>query len=198
METTYHDLTRFLLELGTDAVDHTERNFLAHLIGVYHYLKRWGCDEEVCRAGMFHSIYGTQKFQRFALPLARRGEIQRLIGERAERVAYVNCAMDRETFDRAALTHSAPYQIRDRITGLTLELSSADFEDLCRVHLADWLEQVPHSQKWEYRPEAYWNLARHLGGVALASCESTYASRGDNALSATDLSPPLRERPIQR
>ena len=177
METTYRDLTRFLVELGTDAVDHTERNFLAHLVGVYHYLKGWDCDEDVCRAGMFHSIYGTQKFQRFALPLERRDEIRRLIGDRAERLAYANCFMNRDSFDRAAETSSEPYQILDRVTGQNIELSEADFNDLCLVHLADWLEQAPHSKQWQYRPQAYWNLARRLGGVALAACEQTYARR---------------------
>ena len=39
---------------------------------------------------MFHSIYGTERFQGFTLPLERRGEISALIGERAERLAYLN------------------------------------------------------------------------------------------------------------
>jgi hypothetical protein len=124
---------------------------------------------------MFHSIYGTQKFQRFALPLERRGDVRGLIGDRAEWLAYVNCFMDRETFDDAALTYTAPYRIRHRVTGEVLELSAIDFEDLCRVHLADWLEQFEHSSQQDYRREAYWNLARRLGGVALAACEKTYA-----------------------
>src|SRR5688572_11472333 len=148
--TTYKALTQFLVELGTDSVDHTERKFLAHLVGVYQDMKQWGCDEEVCRAGMFHSIYGTQEFQRFALPLERRDEVRRLIGDRAEWLAFVNCFMDRETLDRAALTHEAPYNIRNRATGETMELSAADFEDLCRVHLADWLQQFEHSSQQDY------------------------------------------------
>jgi hypothetical protein len=174
MDTTYRDLTQFLVELGTDAVDHTERKFLAHLVGVYQDLKAWDCDEELCRAGMFHSIYGTQKFQKFALPLERREQVRRLIGERAERLAYVNCVMDRATFDDAALTNAATYRIRDRVADQEIELSAADFDDLCRVHLADWLEQFPHSKQQEYRRAAYWTLARRLGGIALASCEKTY------------------------
>ena len=70
--TTFKQLTDFLVELGTDKVPHTNEVFLAHLIAVHRDLKVWGCDEELCRAGMFHSIYGTQKFQGFKLPVGAR------------------------------------------------------------------------------------------------------------------------------
>jgi len=163
---TFKQLTDFLVALGTDKVPHTNEVFLAHLIGVYRDLKTWGCDEEVCRAGMFHSIYGTEKFQKFSLPVARRPEVRALIGERAERLAYANSAMDRASFDRAAHETGEFYQIADRMTGGDIMLNRDDFDDLCRVHLCDWLEQVPRSQEWGYRRGAYCRLAERLGGVA--------------------------------
>ena len=43
-------------------------------------LRAWGADEYLCNAGLFHSIYGTEGFQGFKLPLAHRGEIAELIG----------------------------------------------------------------------------------------------------------------------
>src|SRR5205807_2348343 len=98
---------------------------------------------ELCRAGMFHSIYGTQLFQGFKLPLERRPELREVIGERAERLAYLNCAMDRATLDAALDQPDGPYRITDRLTGEEVVLSRRDFDDLCRVHLFDWLEQVP-------------------------------------------------------
>src|SRR5262249_27947404 len=99
MESSYKQLTDFLLSVGAEAVEHSNKSYLAHLIGVYRDMKDAGCTEELCRAGMFHSIYGTELFQRFALPLERRAEVRALIGERAERLAYLNCVMDRATFD---------------------------------------------------------------------------------------------------
>ena len=33
---------------------------------------------------MFHSIYGTEKFQGFTFPLERRDEVRTLIGDRAD------------------------------------------------------------------------------------------------------------------
>jgi hypothetical protein len=164
--TTFKQLTDFLVSLGTDKVSHTNEIFLSHLIGVYRDLEAWGCDDDLCRAGMFHSIYGTERFQRFSLPLSRRGEVRDLIGPRAERLGYLNCAMDRASFDRAVFNDGDTYRIVDRITGEDIELDRAELNDLCRVHLCDWLEQVPRSKEWDYRRAAYRRMAERLGGVA--------------------------------
>ncbi|HUY36654.1 MAG TPA: hypothetical protein VMV69_28225 [Pirellulales bacterium] len=163
---TFKQLTDFLVALGTDKVPHTDEVFLAHLIGVYRELGVWGCHEVVCQAGMFHSIYGTEKFQLFSLPLDRRPEVRALIGERAERLAYANSAMDRASFDRAAEGRGETFRIADRLTRGEIVLKRVDFDDLCRVHLCDWLEQVPRSREWGYRRETYRRLAERLGGVA--------------------------------
>src|SRR5689334_7221119 len=148
MDKNWKQMTNFLTGLGVEQVPHSEKSFLAHLIGVYRYMEARGCDEELCRAGMFHSIYGTELFQRYQLPLDRRADVRALIGERAERLAYLNCAMDRASFDRAAVEDRGPYQFLDRFTGQEVELSDADFDDLCRMHLYDWLEQVGRSRWW--------------------------------------------------
>ncbi|HVX12225.1 MAG TPA: hypothetical protein VHC22_13675 [Pirellulales bacterium] len=173
--TTFKQLTDFLVSLGTDKVPHTNEIFLAHLIGVYRDLEAWGCDEEICRAGMFHSIYGTERFQKFSLPLTRRGEVRDLIGPRAERLGYLNCAMDRASFDRATFGDGETYRFVDRLTGDEVELPRAEFEDLCRVHLCDWLEQVPRSKEWDYRRPAYRRMAERLGGTAREAYDRVYA-----------------------
>jgi hypothetical protein len=169
-------LTDFLVTLGTEKVGHTHKSYLAHLIGVYRDMEDAGCTHEVCCAGMFHSIYGTERFQRFALPLERRPEVRVLIGERAERVAYLNCAVDRASLDRAVEQTTGPYQILDRLTGEAITLTPEDFDDLCRVHLYDWLEQVPRSQEWDYRRAAYRHMATRLGTPALQAYDRVFAA----------------------
>lgn len=176
MPVTYKQLTDFLLSLGVDKVPHTNEVFLAHLIGVYRDLKDWHCDEDLCRAGMFHSIYGTERFQRFSLPVERRQEIRDLIGPRAERLAYFNCAMHRGSFDAAAFGDGETYRIIDRLTGEEIVLARGEFDDLCRVHLCDWLEQVPRSKDWDYRRPAYRRLAERLGGVAQEAYDRVFAA----------------------
>ena len=175
MDKDFKRLTGFLIGIGIEQVPHTQKSYLAHLIALFRFLESQGCPEDVCRAGMFHSIYGTEKFQGFTLPLERRGEVRDLIGDRAERLAYLNCAMDRASFDRAVLEAVEPYSITDRITGLEVQLSPHDFDDLCRVHLIDWLEQVPRSREWNYRRAAYQKLAERLSGQAEASFHRVYS-----------------------
>jgi hypothetical protein len=168
-------LTDFLIGMGVEQVPHTHKSYLAHLIAVYCSLESQDCPPDVCRAGMFHSIYGTERFQGYTLPLERRGEICALIGDRAERLAYLNCAMGRASFDRALAQGVEPYRIIDRITGQEIQLSQVDFDDLCRVHLFDWLEQVPRSREWDYRRAAYRRMAERLGGPAKENHERIFA-----------------------
>jgi hypothetical protein len=181
MPPTFKQLTEFFMTVGAADVAHTEKTYLAHAIGVYQDLKSWGADEELCRAGMFHSIYGTERFQRFALPVERRPELRDLIGTRAEQLAYLNCAMDRASFDRAVFQTAGPYRITDRLTAETHELPEEDTEDLCRIHLCDWLEQVPRSKHWDYRRDAYRQMASRLGGVAEQAYSRVFAAAAQPA-----------------
>jgi hypothetical protein len=171
----YRAMIDFLRGLGTEDVPHSgQKGFLAHLVGVFRDQAAWGCDRELCRAALFHSIYGTELFQRFSLPLERRDEVRALIGARAERIVFANCMMDRSSFD-ALLESAGPYLIRNRVTGETIELSREDFDDLVRVHLCDWLEQVQRSGRWTYRRDAIRRMAQRLGGVAQTSYQRVYA-----------------------
>ncbi len=177
MGTDYKRLTDFLVALNVEQVPHTNKSYLAHLVAVYRLMEARGCTEEVRRAGMFHSIYGTQQFQGFKLALDQRETVRDLIGERAEQLAYLNCAMDRASLDRAVEHGQAPYRITDRLAGQQVELSPDDFDDLCRVHLYDWLEQAPRSRLgWDYRRAAYRCMAERLGPGAVEAYDRVFAA----------------------
>ncbi|MFP6766255.1 MAG: hypothetical protein VB858_21665 [Planctomycetaceae bacterium] len=172
---TFKELTDYLLEVGAGDVTHTEKGYLSHAISVYNDLRKWGWDEELARTGIFHSIYGTELFQRFTLPLERRDEVQRLIGERAEWLCWLNCAMDRPHFDREILKTEGGRQILDRFSGKLVGVSSDDFDALCFLHLCDWLEQVGRSSGYDYRRTGYRDLAQRVGGIGLSNYERVFA-----------------------
>ncbi len=165
----------FFREIGADDVEHSGKSYLAHATDVHRDLKKWGCAEEVCRAGLFHSIYGTQMFQGFTLPLERRGELAGIIGERAEQLAYLFCAMHRPTFDESVFFEEPPYPYRDRFTDEVIDLPQQDMDDLCTLQVCDWLEQIERLQKWDYRRAAFDQMARRLGGVAWENYERIFA-----------------------
>ena len=106
--------------------------------------------------------------------MERRDDVRALIGERAERIAFVNCMMDRSTFD-ALLDREGPYRLRNRETGELMELSREDYDDLVCLHLCDWLEQVPRSERFDYRRDSYRRMAKRLGGIAQESFDRVYA-----------------------
>ena len=168
-------MTDYIISIGADKIPHTNKTYLAHAIGVYRDMKSWEEHDEMCRAAMFHSIYGTEGFQTFCLPLERRDEIRRLIGDRAERIAYANCAMDRASFYSQVDTQQDIYQLKDRITGRIIELSHMDFEDLIRLHLCDYLEQVERVEGWGYHRETLKTMGERLGGAALAAYKATFS-----------------------
>ena len=174
MERTFKELTDFFIRIGAKDVTHTEKGYLPHAIGVYNDMKAWNGSDELCRAAMYHSIYGTEKFQGFTLPVERRGEVCELIGERAEFLAYMNCAMDRESFDALVARGTPPFRFTDRLTKEEAELSLEEFDDLCRIHLCDWLEQVPRCNMWDLRRAAYRNMAERLGGIAETSYDRVF------------------------
>ena len=182
MTAKYKQYTDFLVELGIEKVPHSQKSYMAHLVSLYRLMEAEGCTDEMCTVGMFHSIYGTELFQGFKLELDQRPVVRKMIGDRAEKLSYLNCAMDRATFDAAAHENGETYRFRDRITGEAVELSRADFDDLCRVHLYDWIEQVARSRHgWGYRRAAYRRLAERLGSNALAAYDRTFAAEPKSA-----------------
>ena len=167
-ERTDDELFNFLLSLGTDEVAHTGHDFLTHLKSVKATVESVGGDREMARAGLFHSIYGTQGFQDFSLPLEERAQVRDLVGERAEFTAYCNCVMDRATFDAAVAEALAgdgdAFEICDREGSPPIQLNRQQLTDLAEVHVCDWLEQVERSTLgWDYRRAAYRQMAELVG-----------------------------------
>ena len=159
----------FLVACGARDRVHTGRTFLAHALAVGDLLAAWGCRDAVCLAGICHSIYGTHSSKGAALGLDRRDDLRRLIGDEAEGLVYLNCAVDHRSLDLALLSNQEPFRLRDRWTRSIRELAAPVFDDLLRVHLADWIEQVPHSTIRGYRHDTQSRIARRLGGAPLAA-----------------------------
>jgi hypothetical protein len=79
----------------TKEIRHSKRTLYDHLVGTHDLLRKWGADDRVCDAGLFHSIYGTARFVRAAMSIYDRDIIKNLIGVDAERLVYLFCVLDR-------------------------------------------------------------------------------------------------------
>ena len=83
-------LIDYLIPLTKD-VPHSGRTFLEHLINVMRKLEKYGQSKNVCAAGLFHSIYGTEYFK-IDLGITR-DVVRELIGSYAEYLVYEFCTM---------------------------------------------------------------------------------------------------------
>jgi len=155
--------------------------FDEHLRGVQSVLRGWGSPDHLTNAGLFHSIYGTEGFQGFALSPSEREAVQGLVGERAERLVWIFCMVDRTTVDRSTLSW-APESIsskqkikllsRPELSRFEFVMEKEEWLDLIELSLADWLEQVEGAatkpsalflwkvgEAYSYRREAYARMA---------------------------------------
>lgn len=127
------------------------RNYLlGHLIDTARLLATWGCEQELCDAGLFHSLYSTESIVVAGLPftplpLERRAEVRSMLGSRTERIVYLFCAMKRDAFFVHEAKSSA-YAVFDRFTHVEVPLSRQEFLDVLTLMLADRLEPVVGKQ----------------------------------------------------
>jgi hypothetical protein len=118
-----------------DESPHSGRSLLDHLVGTAERLRAWGNPEHVVRAGLFHSVYGTQSYRIVSVPLERRAEIVALIGVEAERLAFLFSVCERRRFvEDVAIGHA---------TGVAYEVTVADIDQLLEIEVANLLDQVP-------------------------------------------------------
>lgn len=121
---------------------HSGTSLLDHLLGVHDKLRAWGCDDAVCFAGLYHSVYGTEHFRRQLIPLSERPVVAGVIGDRAERLAYAFCMMDTGAFTKGVAAEVAA-DGPTTVLRAAHDLSGNDRLDLLHVFVANWLEQLP-------------------------------------------------------
>jgi hypothetical protein len=145
------DLWNYVKDSVPAVLDHTgSASFDEHLRGVQSVLRFWGSPTYLTHAGLFHSIYGTEGFQGFALPLSERKAIQGLIGEKAEAICFHFCMIDRSTFDDTVFAWDTPvandkiFQMnaRPELGRFNIFMNKDEWLDFVELTLADWLEQV--------------------------------------------------------
>ena len=120
-----------LLELDTDKNLHTGGALLEHLRGTHDLLHTWGNDQAVCIGGLFHSIYGTQAYQTQSASLEDRQRIRAVIGERAERLAFLFCVSNRGEFFEALDKDDAA--LWNRVHEETTPVTQGELRDLIEM-----------------------------------------------------------------
>ncbi|MGA2013672.1 MAG: aspartyl/asparaginyl beta-hydroxylase domain-containing protein [Solirubrobacteraceae bacterium] len=137
----------FLRSAGADAFPHARgRTLLDHLLQTRAITRRWGQPWWVAEAAALHSVYSTDVYRLQLLEHSRREEVRRIVGIRAERMAYLFCTVPRRAlFSLAEGDRARP---RDGDAGsaegqaLLGDLTGSDVQHLLLLHAANEAEQV--------------------------------------------------------
>jgi hypothetical protein len=151
------EIESILKELGAYDVGHTGRKLGDHLIGTYNILKKLNAPDDVCLAGAFHSVYGTNVFKKKIVDSQNRFKVQNLISPKVEKLVYLFSIVNRpKGIDTGNLI---VYN-----TGHKIEVDDDTLEKLRLVEIANLIEQNEPLTNYSKLSEIYGNLthARNL------------------------------------
>jgi (p)ppGpp synthase/HD superfamily hydrolase len=171
---------RFLKSAGAHETHHSGKDLLRHLTNTYRVLRRWGCPEHLCVAGLFHSVYGTEAFKHATFTLRQRYVIREKIGPEAELTVYLYCiATHRSLYEN--LEREPPYSLRSYRNGRTIPISRNCLAELMALDLANSLEQLSRigltPTMMETDRAIYEKAIPLLPGAAIVEMHWVYQSR---------------------
>jgi len=141
---------RFLRKASAEQMPHpSEVDLFDHLLGTRRLLDEWEARPALCDAGLFHSVYSTERYGLKVIPLSMRDQVQQLIGDEAESLVWLFCMMRRKTFDQN-LRKNGDCSVQHRFTGEWIPLNEGQFRDLITLTFANCLEAFPRCP-WNVR-----------------------------------------------
>jgi len=164
-----------LEEFGILKQGHTGRSLIEHLEGTYNILKKWNCCEDLCLAGLCHSIYGTESYKKQTVPLESRTSVKKLIGKDAEELAYLFGAHKKEYFWEL-LGENKNFNIHDRFSDQIINIGKDQVSSLVTLTLANWLEQRPMVDKkyHQIRKNEFLHSKQFLPAIAYSEFKQAY------------------------
>lgn len=138
---TRHKRIKLLDSLTTRDIRHFGRPLKDHLVGTHDLLEQWGYGEDLCLAGLFHSVYGTKTFKSVTLEATKRQRLRLLIGGYAESLVYVFCMSDRRKL--LIDNQASPFYWINHSNHERTELSQDMLCDLVALEAANYVEQLP-------------------------------------------------------
>jgi hypothetical protein len=128
-----------LQELGAGEFAHLNGTLIGHLQGTHDLLRRWGADDNLCKAGLYHAVYSTDGFSGQLIAPDQRERVKELIGAPAELIVYAYCACDRRYF-WPQIGVETPPDFRDRFSGEEYVVGQDFLENFCELTVANELE----------------------------------------------------------
>lgn len=166
----------FLVEQGSLNKQHTSGDLLTHLISTYLILESWRCDDHVCFAGLFHSIYGTETYPLNTVRYDQRNRIKDQIGDEGEALVFYFSCMEKKSFYDNFSNLEMPSKLVNRFTGELINIELSTLIELAHISLANWLDQrasLPR-EYWFKRASEFKEMKEHLNIGAQTSLGLAY------------------------
>ncbi|MDB5815165.1 MAG: hypothetical protein JWN23_2282 [Rhodocyclales bacterium] len=138
-----------LLARSADRTAHAnDRSLLQHLIGTARLLIAWNAPIDTVRAGLCHSIYGTNAFRRASIAADERPLLQRTIGRRAEALVWLFSRLQRPATIICSMNNGAA--LVRQSCGHTRHVDRSVLQQLFVLECANLLDQgisIPRAQQ---------------------------------------------------
>jgi hypothetical protein len=155
-------------------VRHGTQSLEEHLFNTFHILTAWQQPLRVQYAGLMHSVYSTDVFNHRTFNFNERDRVRALVGDLAERLAYLFCTIDRRELLSVvrASGNEAPdsFELTSRLDGRPLQVTPKDAGDLLVIYMANAAEQ---SCRPDRSPAPWLSNVSHLGREARGLAEIT-------------------------
>ncbi|ARF78614.1 DUF6817 domain-containing protein [Kitasatospora aureofaciens] len=138
-----------LVRLGLHKIAHQDESLIDHMFRVCSILQDMKAKEQVCVAGLFHGVYGTEGLHNDdveSIPDHRRAEVRRVIGPEIEQMIFNFSVMSYASLGKSFRNVMRPKgvpELKDRRTGEDIPLEREQFLDLLRMKLGDVLAHLP-------------------------------------------------------
>jgi len=176
-----------LIDLGAAGVQHIHSDLAAHFQGTSDRILRWGNEEPLCLAGLFHAVYGTFGLDERLVGLEDRPLIEEIIGRDAEEIVYFYGACNRALTYPEICRSDTPV-VHDRFTNGTrvpnldelksfAELTVANEIDVAAHDLGHYLANYGQYVLTLFRNQRFQQL---LSQPALAECERYFGPTNSN------------------
>ncbi len=130
-----------LKELGAEEFAHLNGDLYVHLLGTHELLRAWGNSDDICMAGLYHAVYGTDGLPSGLVELSDRPRIATIIGHEAEELVYLYAACERSVV-YPQIGRSKVVTFSNRFTHQERPLLHGELVALCELTLANELEIV--------------------------------------------------------
>lgn len=177
-----------LIEFGAHKIAHRDEKMIDHLEQTYSILNQMNCPAHVCLAGLFHGVYGTQALhaeKAESMAEGLREKVAEIIGDQAERLVFTFSILNYDSLGksfRSMLKPNGEPELKDRRTGQPIPMSRAEFDDLLKLKLGDFLAHIPRQRTQSFLDpseeyKAFWEIAAEYLGDDCVKMWNSVAAR---------------------